>query len=489
MRILCLGNNTSDTDQRTRELADGVCYGLLSELDGVLPNILDGWYHSSLYDIEYGRLVELATEFDSVIMLDQPKNQYSHPDTFYRTVRLVQSLPNGSFLDNSFLKEIGFFKDLVVTNKSFCIYPFIELLVDKDRTSICCRSPSTIKPLDQLKDFQTDPTYQEIRSKMIRGEKIPEHCLPCYQTEKLGMISARQQDTIEWANRLNIKTVEELANIKNPAYYEIRPSNICNLQCRMCYPGNSHLIGKEYKRLNLISEIVEREFSDFSFIKFENLNKLYVAGGEPTAMPEFYDFVDKCIANNKTDFEFVINTNATKINNRFRDQLSNFSNMQFIVSLDGIGLVNHYIRWPSDWETVIENIRWLAHHHVVSFNITVSIYNINSLYLLLEFFDTEFPGKLVHCQMAVSNNDMLSALNFPGLTSDRLIPIKNLRCYKNDPLLASTIDGIISYYEKSPKVDMDKLMAFFEFNDRLDQSRSVQLIDYIPELEQARKLL
>ena len=102
MRILCLGNNTSDTDQRTRELADGVCYGLLSELDGVLPNILDGWYHSSLYDIEYGRLVELATEFDSVIMLDQPKNQYSHPDTFYRTVRLVQSLPNGSFLDNSF---------------------------------------------------------------------------------------------------------------------------------------------------------------------------------------------------------------------------------------------------------------------------------------------------------------------------------------------------------------------------------------------------
>ena len=53
---------------------------------------------------------------------------------------------------------------------------------------------------------------------------------------------------------------------------------------------------------------------NFSFINFTNLKKLYVAGGEPTAMPEFYMFLDKCIGLKQTDFEFVINTNATNNN-------------------------------------------------------------------------------------------------------------------------------------------------------------------------------
>lgn len=491
MRVLCLGNNTEDTDYRTRELADTICYGLISDLDGSsTQDIRNGWYHSSIYDIEYGRLVELATEFDSVIMLDQPKDQYSHPDAFYRTVRLVQSLSNGRFLDDSYVKEIDFFKELVKTNKSFCIFPFIELLTNNGiDTSVCCRSTKPVTRLDNLTNFQTDPHYRVIRDQMILGELVPDHCSVCYRIEQLGITSARQQETVEWANRLNLTSIEDLQTIKNPAYYEVRPSNICNLQCRMCNPNSSHLIAKEYKRINLISEIVEREFSDFSFINFENLRKLYVAGGEPTAMPEFYDFVDSCIKNNKTDFEFVVNTNATKINTRFKEQLKNFSDMQFIISMDGIDKINHYIRWPSDWSTIVDNVKYLSNQHVISFNVTISIYNITNLYELLKFFDTEFPGKLVHCQLATSDNDMLSALNFPGLTVDRLTPIRNLRCYKNDPLLASVIEGIILNYEQIANIDLAKLRAFFEFNDRLDRSRSVQLIDYIPELEQARKLL
>ena len=163
--------------------------------------------------------------------------------------------------------------------------------------------------------------------------------------------------------------------------------------------------------------------------------------------------------------------------------------MQFIISVDGIDKVNHYIRWPSNWTTIVDNIRYLSSRHVVSFNVTVSIYNITNLYSLLEFFDTEFPGKLVHCQLATSDNDMLSALNFPGLAIDCVTPIRNLRCYKNDQLLASFIEGIISYYEQMPSTDLIKLSKFFEFNDRLDLSRSVQLVDYIPELNQARNLL
>jgi uncharacterized Fe-S cluster-containing radical SAM superfamily protein len=498
MKILCLGNNTEDTDVKTRKLASNElanCYGLLSELDGaiVIPT-LSGWYHSSVYDVEYGRLKELAANFDLVVMLDQPKEQYSHPDAFYKTVDLIKNLPNGQFIDPTYADGIGFFEKLVTTNKSFCIFPFIELLTNMRSdgyTTVCCRSKTPVTKLSEVDDFYNNKDYRTIRNKMLSGELVPEHCDHCYQIESKGMRSARQQETVEWANRLGVNSLNELDSIKHPAYYEVRPSNVCNLQCRMCTPESSNSIAKEYEKLKLISRIEPDEKTNFDIINFIGLKKLYVAGGEPTAMPEFYDFLDRCINENKI-FEFLVNTNATKLNNKFKKQLKQLPHIQFIISVEGVGDLNHYIRWPSIWDTIVENMKYLvANNHKISTNTTVSIYNITKLYKLFKWLDDEFPGVLVHAQLASSENDMLSALRFPDvdLALASLLPIQKLQCYKNDKLLQSFIDGLIRHYQSNPKIDLEKLKLFFEFNDKLDQSRNIKLADYIPELEQKRKLI
>jgi sulfatase maturation enzyme AslB (radical SAM superfamily) len=499
MKVLCLGNNTIDTDTKTKQLATDAAstfHGLLSDLDGPYNQpIHDGWYHSSVYDLEYHRLLDLSRQFDRVIMLDQSKNQYSHPDAFIKTVVLVKSLPNGQFLDKTYTESIEFFENLVQVNKSFCIFPFIELLTNQRTdgyTTVCCRSNTPVDHVSQITDWQTNKNYQIIRNKMLQGIPLPDYCNNCYQYEYKGIVSARQQETVEWANRLNLTSLDDLRALPAPSYYEIRPSNICNLQCRMCDPSGSHLIGREYKTLNLISEIPSEERTNFDIVNFDNLKKLYIAGGEPTAMPEFYEFVDKCIQLQQTNFEFLINTNATKLSNRFKEQLKNFSNFQFTVSIDGLDQLNHYIRWPSHWSQIVKNIHYLRQHkHAVSTNTTVSIYNVLNLYDLLKFFDTEFPGMLIHCQFCLSKNDMLSGLGFPwhNQVLEKLLPIQQLKCYQNDKLLQSFIDGLIQHYRQVTHVDLQKLQEFFEFNDKLDQSRNIRLIDYIPELEQARALL
>ena len=501
MRILCLGNNTEDTDIKTRQLAhiDNVaCHGLISELDHLVIKdlvLLDGYYHSSVYDIAFSRLIELSAKFDRIVILDQPKSQYSHPNAFYKTIRAAKEIAKSQsviYLDPTYEHSITFFQNLVDTNKSFCIFPFIELLSNNGNTTVCCRSNTAITLLKELDNFRTNSKYQKIRTKMLEGELLPEHCSSCYSLEEKGITSARIQETIEWCNRLNLNNLEDLNNLTDPAYYEVRPSNVCNLQCRMCGPESSNQIAKEYKKLNLISQIPTQEFADFDFIKFDQLKKLYVAGGEPTAMIELYDFFDKCIANRQTDFEFVINTNATKFNSKFKRQIKHFSNLQFIISIDGFDKLNHYIRWPSDWKTIVDNVQYLKqHNHTVSFSVTVSIYNVDTLDQLLTFFDTEFPNTLVHCQLAVSNNDKLSALNHP--LGDRVLEslkkIQQLNCYKNDSLLASLIDGIIKHYQTRDSVDQDKLAKFFEFNELLDKSRNIKLEDYIPNLAQYKGLL
>ena len=499
MKILCLGNNTEDTDVKTRKLANielANCHGLLSELNGTVPlPTLDGWYHSSVFDVEYGRLKELAVSFDTVIMLDQPKEQYDHPTAFYKTVNLVKNLSNGHFIDPSYANDISFFENLVKTNKSFCIFPFIELLTNQRSdgyTTVCCRSNTPVSHISELTDWASNKSYRAIRDKMIEGTMIPEHCSSCYALEDKNILSPRQQETVEWANLLNLTSVDDLSGLTHPVYYEIRPSNTCNLQCRMCGPDYSHLIGREYKQLSLISKLPPHKNTDFTIVNFSNLKKLYVAGGEPTAMPEFYDFLDRCIDTEKTDFEFMVNTNGTKINNRLRKQIKHFSNLQFIISIDGHSDLNHYIRWPSNWETIIENMHYLKNNnHIIATNTTVSIYNVARLHTLLKFFDNEFPGMLVHIQLCASNNDMLSAFNFPDSDAalNSLCPIQHLNCYKNDQLLKSTIDSLIAHYQNTPVVDVEKLKLFFDFNDKLDQSRKIRLGDYIPELEQTRRLI
>lgn len=499
-KILCLGNNTVDTDTKTRDLAleSGLtCYGLISELDGALPDSIDnGYYHTSVYDVEYHRLLELAQRFDQVIILDQPSDQYSHPDAFYKTIRLANELNESmtvTFLDPSHATSINYFEELVKTNKSFCIFPFIELLANNGSTSVCCRSSTEITKLKDLKNFSTDPEYQKIRNKMLSGERIPEHCNSCYNLEDQGILSARIQETVEWANRLNLNSLQDLKNIQHPAYYEVRPSNICNLQCRSCGPQYSHLIAREYTKLKLIGqEFSNLEFTNFDFINFTNLKKLYVAGGEPTAMLEFYDFLDRCIENNKVDFELLINTNGIKLSDRFKQQLKHFKLVSFVISIDGYDRVNYYARWPSDWNKIVENMHYLkSQGHSISTNTTVSVYNVLNLYTLLKFFDDKFPGMLVHCGNCESRNDILSGFRFPypELALERLLPIQQLKCYKNDALLKSFVDGLINHYRSTPEIDLTRLKMFFEFNDKLDQSRNVKLADYVPELEQARKLL
>ena len=343
MRILCLGNNTEDTDAKTRQLAEQQsvkCHGLISELDHVIDLELiqySGYYHSSVYDLEYHRLIDLAQEFDQIVILDQPREQYSHPDAFYKTIRAAKQI-NATvpvvYLDSTYNTNITFFEDLTKTNKSFCIFPFIELLANNGQTTVCCRSNTPITSLLDIVDFKTDPHYQKIRNNMLSGILMPEHCSSCYNLEELGILSARMQETVEWANRLNLHSIDDLNNLHDPVYYEVRPSNTCNLQCRTCGPDSSNLIAQEYKKINLISDYNKKNYLNFDIVNIDNIKKLYVAGGEPTAMPEFYNFVDHCIKNKKTNFEFTINTNGTKINDKFKKQLPSnikiFYNPEFI---------------------------------------------------------------------------------------------------------------------------------------------------------------
>ena len=325
---------------------------------------------------------------------------------------------------------------------------------------------------------------------MIAGKMMPEHCDSCYELEKEEIKSSRQQETVEWANKLGIKSIDDLKKVESPAYYEVRPSNVCNLMCRMCGPQWSSLVEEEYNIIGWHDSTIKYDYTDFDFVKFDNLKKIYVAGGEPTASKDLFKFMQKCIDSNNTDFEFQINTNAHKISARFIELCSHFSNLQFIVSIDGFEKANDYQRWLSKWETTIYNTNQLYKNHYITFNVTVSIYTISQLDQLLEFLDKNFNYPIIRCNFAGMKDDILNPNLYPNrkYILEKLKRIQTFTCYKRDQLLNSFINGLIKEFSKQQEADIAKLTKFFEFNDTLDKSRGCNLKDYIPELEQFREL-
>lgn len=463
-------------------------FGLIDSLKPIEP----GYYHSSVYDAEAGILLDIIKQFDILIILDQ---SWSDPDMFLAMVELAnlsEATVEVQWLDKSYKIDTLFFKNLVETNKSFCIFPFIELLVQNGSTTVCCRSSEPITQLDKLYDWKNNPDYKKIRNKMLSGELIPEHCQTCYEYETSGMISPRKTETVQWANRLGLKSIEDVVNIETPVYYEIRPSNICNLQCRSCTPSSSSLIEKEYIKIGLHDSDKTYKFTNFDFVDFTNLKSLYVAGGEPTVMPELYDFLEKCIADDNVDFDFTINTNAVKFSNKLKDLICHFTNLQFIVSIDGYKDVNHYVRWPSNWDSIIDNVHYLINHnHKVIVQSVVSIWTIPKLYELINFIENEFPDLPIQGLLAKSENDLFNPFNFPDpeIITNNLYQITKLNCYRNDLVFKEFIDNLIKYFETQHSFNKQRLHEFFNFNDKLDQSRNIRLKDYIPELDRCRKYL
>lgn len=490
MKILCLGNNSRQTDELVSKLAkvkNQTNYGLITSIDIELNS---GYYHTSIFDLSKDQIIQVSSKFDLVLVLDQPIETWDHPNSFYLTWDLLDSIDQTKiqYQNKSNGDSVRIFSKLVNENKSFCIFPFIELLVQNGSTTVCCRSWEPIKKLKDISDWSTDSDYLSIRTDMINGKLVENHCKSCYNLESHGMQSARQVETIEWANRLQLTSIEDVINITTPVYYEVRPDNICNLQCRTCGPESSNQIFDEYVKIGWIDKDTTYEYTNFDFVKLDKLEKLYVSGGEPTASYDLQKFMIDCINNQKTDFEFIINTNATKISSRMKELFKQFSKLSFIVSVDAYQALNHYIRYPSTFDQIIDNARYLIDQgHVVSFNTVVSIYNISKLAELFLFLDKEFPTCLIHCSLAGDQDNIYSPFLYPdyNLVKPDLEKIFDTNCYKNDRLFRTFIDSLINFKEQT---DIKLLTKFFEYNDRLDQSRNIRLKDYLPDLDKFRQL-
>ena len=118
---------------------------------------------------------------------------------------------------------------------------------------------------------------------------------------------------------------------KPPVRLDIRPTNLCNLKCRMCDPYNSSKIEKEQEQMlkKGITSFMHKDYfkRDKRFLNWHKnkeiwntiykwspgIKDLYFTGGEPILIKEVWNFIDylkeKELAKN---IRIEFNTNCTQ---------------------------------------------------------------------------------------------------------------------------------------------------------------------------------
>lgn len=317
---------------------------------------------------------------------------------------------------------------------SFCILPWIHLSTRPNgHMRLCCTANASSAGATNDKKYggevgilKTDsgkpanlghvglleawngPYMRRVRQMMLKGEQPPS-CLKCFKEEAAGHRSKRIWETEYWSQRIDTHELIQGTNSEGEvppriAYIDLRLGTTCNLKCIMCSPHDSSRWVGDWNKLHpLIQNPQLKETMQWpqqgrvdgaSYTWFENnptfwqdlktqlpyLQQLYFAGGESTIIPEHYELLEYCIAEGYApNIELRYNSNGIEMPDRLFDLWKQFRRVRFHFSIDSIGEMNHYIRFPSKWEKIEAQLRRLDEseaHVEVTIACAVQILNI-----------------------------------------------------------------------------------------------------------------
>ena len=380
-------------------------------------------------------------------------------------------------------------------SNTFCILPWMHLATTATgNLRVCCNSTPgenlILKPdgtpyklyKDDMQKAWNSETYATIRKQLLNNER-PSMCTRCFREEDAGIRSARLAWNEKWTEDKPY-TMNAPFDIK---YVDLRLSNLCNLKCRMCNPYSSNMWVKEWASVN--EALTPSEYDRLSRMDWpekektwENLfdiahtvEEIYLTGGEPTVIKEQQRLLDYLVAEGIAgNIRLKYNTNLVKMPEWLFDRWRHFKRIQLNCSIDAVGELDHYIRHPSRWQTVLENFERVQtlDNANIEIHCTVQMYNILRMRELIEWA-TPYGHKIY-----------FNILNHPEHLNIRVLPDalkrqadEQLKPYVNLPKVQDIIDYM--WHEDWS----EKLPAFYKYTHTLDTSRSENLYSLIPEFE------
>ena len=296
----------------------------------------------------------------------------------------------------------------------FCVLPWYSKEILAKRVTPCCL-------LDKSVDINL------IKQDLLNNIQTP-GCDKCWTVESAGETSRRQQENIFLDSRLNRdiqKIRQDCVNGTNELLvYQIIHSNLCNQACVSCSSLFSTKWAEIDKRMGTIPSSLIQDGIARAKINYRSAKKISLLGGEPLIDPATFKMLEQLILHNNTDCTISIITNGSiSLTQQHLKLFQLFSNLTICVSIDGIGPVFEYLRWPGIWNQVISNIkqyRTVARYVSVSYTIS----SLNAVYYdeTVAWFN---QNNLPFNHNVVSSPSWLSLKNMPNSFKQHLMTKQN----------------------------------------------------------------
>jgi organic radical activating enzyme len=386
----------------------------------------------------------------------------------------------------------------------------------------CCRSvrgESSIKNnsgqkfnlvRDKITDFSSSNEMLELKHELLNNAK-PKICENCWFDEKIGKQSFRESCNAQHADILQKIANNKMDVSQEIEYLDLQVGNRCNQKCRMCDPYSSSGLARDQKDINNYTQdeitfftkseeftwpqkdIVWKTLID----KSENIKFIKLWGGEAFLEKQTLEFLIDLISRGLSEnIELFINTNGHALQTNFLDIFSKFKKTNLMISIDGEGSVNEYIRFPSKWSKSVKEIdhfiNWTKQNNIhnvrMSFNCVFQLLNLFNIPDLLEFLFSKFED--LHYKPEVHVNFLSQPFYLSSQVAPQEMKKKATTLYnkllndsdliKDNEALKQNITAYIKFINEEDR--SDNYPRFLEVNKTYDKLRKQSLSDCIPEV-------
>ena len=390
----------------------------------------------------------------------------------------------------------------------YCVQLWNGAVIDTTGSgSICCEMshilPNTDIRRNTLNDFQNHPDVIKIRNEMINGIE-PSECNNCFSREKYGVYTLRN-----YLND-NYDLIYPDHNFKFPIHVEnleIRYGDLCQLQCIMCHPVRSKKIKSVFDFIKINNTFIAKKQKNFLFYnsnidttwveedavfekilnECQHLKRVFINGGEPLLAKTHNTFLKKLIEREYSkNILLIYSTNFLLITKEHLELWKEFKNVNISLSLDDLYDRNRFIRYPSNWDSIVAQLNFIKDNYekypMIKFeSIWRTINTLNFYYSIefLEFFKNNYPFLKIRMR-AIQDPHFLNPKNIKRLIGEKLINY----CNNNDfQYIVEDIKYLLIENEDN-NLFLDSLSYFKTIGEKHNMDMTIIFKEYFNMLEE-----
>jgi len=337
----------------------------------------------------------------------------------------------------------------------------------------CCLSSTKLTMPQDVKNLWQHKKLKHNRE--LNDQNIwLDDCWQCERVESAGIKSFRES---------MIEGLGSKKNLSGPQRIDLLFDRSCNLACRTC-GAHASTFWEKHLRDNNLSVVKFQPTDNLATIKevltnldLSNLKQVQFCGGETLLGNTYWEtarLIADLVPNAKDTLLLGFQTNATQpVPAKYHDLIEKFKLVKFMVSLDGTHDRFEYLRWPANWNQVVDNIFTIREKipSNVMFYIQECTSNLNMLYFgevkdwVSKHFNTNREG---------DQSDYSTQLAIHSYLDVNVITTEYFDAIKNTEMAQFLQQG----WQENP----DKINEFIRETEKFDKIRGQDWKKTFPEV-------